>query len=54
MFYASLLISIAEPDPRYVGFTTDLKQRIKSHNKARRSTRRNTSLGSSSAISFRR
>lgn len=32
MFYVYLLISIADPAQRYVGFTTDLKQRVKSHN----------------------
>ncbi len=32
MFYVYLLISIADPERRYVGFTADLKQRIKSHN----------------------
>jgi predicted GIY-YIG superfamily endonuclease len=32
MFYVDLLISIAHSDRRYVGFTTDLDQRIKSHN----------------------
>jgi predicted GIY-YIG superfamily endonuclease len=32
MFYVYLLISIAHPHQRYVGLTTDLKQRLKSHN----------------------
>ena len=32
MFYVYLLISIADASQRYVGFTTDLKQRVKSHN----------------------
>jgi predicted GIY-YIG superfamily endonuclease len=32
MFYVYLLVSIAHPNQRYVGFTTDLKQRLKSHN----------------------
>lgn len=32
MFYVYLLISLADPSRRYVGFTTDLKQRAKSHN----------------------
>ena len=32
MFYVYLLISIADPAKRYVGFTTDLKRRVKSHN----------------------
>ena len=32
LFYVDLLISIAHPDQRYVGFTTDQKQRIKSRN----------------------
>jgi putative endonuclease len=32
MFYVYLLISIAEPAQRYAGFTTDVKQRLKSHN----------------------
>ena len=32
MFYVYLLISIADPDQRYVGFTTDVKRRVKSHN----------------------
>jgi len=32
MFYVYLLISIADPAQRYVGFTTDLKQRVESHN----------------------
>ncbi len=27
-----MLVSIAHPDQRYVGFTTDLKRRINSHN----------------------
>jgi len=32
MFYVYLLISIADPDQRYIGFTTDLARRLKSHN----------------------
>ena len=32
MFYVYLLSSIADPTQRYVGFTTNLKQRVKSHN----------------------
>jgi predicted GIY-YIG superfamily endonuclease len=32
MFYAYLLISLSSPDQRYVGFTTDLAQSVKSHN----------------------
>jgi putative endonuclease len=32
MFYVYLLISLSDPDQRYVGFTTDLKKRVKSHN----------------------
>jgi predicted GIY-YIG superfamily endonuclease len=32
MFYAYLLVSIADPEQRYIGFTTDLKARVKSHN----------------------
>jgi putative endonuclease len=32
MFYVYLLISLSDPDQRYVGFTTDLKARVKSHN----------------------
>ncbi len=32
MFYVYLLISQSHPDQRYVGFTTDLEARIKSHN----------------------
>ncbi len=32
MFYVYLLISIADQSQRYVGFTTDLKRRFKSHN----------------------
>jgi predicted GIY-YIG superfamily endonuclease len=31
MFYVYLLMSLADPSQRYVGFITDLKQRIKSH-----------------------
>jgi predicted GIY-YIG superfamily endonuclease len=27
-----MLISTAHPDQRYIGFTTNLKQRLKSHN----------------------
>jgi predicted GIY-YIG superfamily endonuclease len=32
MFRVYMLISIGDPRQRYVGFTTDLKQRVKSHN----------------------
>jgi predicted GIY-YIG superfamily endonuclease len=32
MFYVYLLTSVADPARRYVGFTTDLKQRLTSHN----------------------
>ncbi len=32
MFYVYLLISIADPAQRYVGFTSDLEQRLDSHN----------------------
>ena len=32
MFYVYLIQSEANPERRYVGFTTDLKQRIKTHN----------------------
>jgi putative endonuclease len=32
VFYVYLLISIAHPTRRYIGFTTDLKKRLKSHN----------------------
>jgi putative endonuclease len=32
MFYVYLLVSVADPTQRYVGFTTDLKQRVKAHN----------------------
>ena len=32
MFYVYLLVSIADPAQRYVGFTTELKQRLKAHN----------------------
>ena len=32
MFYVYLLESLSSPDERYVGFTTDLKSRLKSHN----------------------
>ena len=32
MFYVYTLVSIADPTQRYVGFTTDVKQRLKSHN----------------------
>jgi putative endonuclease len=32
MFYVYLLISNADQSQRYIGFTTDLKQRIKAHN----------------------
>ncbi len=32
MFYVYLLQSEAHPNQRYVGFTTDLKSRLKTHN----------------------
>lgn len=32
MVYAYLLVSLADPSQRYIGFTTDLKRRIASHN----------------------
>ena len=32
MFYVYLIQSEADPGRRYVGFTTDLKKRIKTHN----------------------
>jgi putative endonuclease len=32
MFYVYLLISGADPTERYIGYTTDLKARLKSHN----------------------
>ncbi len=32
MYYVYLIQSHSDPDRRYVGFTTDLKQRIKTHN----------------------
>jgi len=32
MHYVYLLRSVAHPDRRYVGFTSDLRGRIKSHN----------------------
>jgi len=32
MFFVYLLQSIAEPSQRYVGFTTDVEQRLKTHN----------------------
>ncbi|MDB5453158.1 MAG: nuclease family protein [Caulobacteraceae bacterium] len=32
MFYVYLLASIADTDQRYIGFTTDLKRRINTHN----------------------
>ena len=32
MFYVYLIRSEAKPDERYVGFTTDLKARLKVHN----------------------
>ena len=32
MFYVYLLISLTDPSQRYVGFTADLKARLKSHN----------------------
>jgi len=33
MFSVYMLISIADPDQRYAGFTTDLKERLRSHNR---------------------
>jgi putative endonuclease len=39
MHYVYLLNSISHPDQRYIGFSSDLKQRIKKHNEgASRST----------------
>ena len=32
MFYVYLIQSINSPEQRYIGFTEDLKQRIKDHN----------------------
>jgi len=32
MYYVYLLQSQAAPEQRYVGYTTDLKQRVKDHN----------------------
>lgn len=32
MFYVYLLISRSSPDQRYVGYTTDLAKRVRSHN----------------------
>ncbi len=32
MHYVYLLRSVAHPDQRYIGFTSDLKKRFKSHN----------------------
>jgi predicted GIY-YIG superfamily endonuclease len=32
VFYVYLLISVADPKQRYVGFTSDVKQRLKAHN----------------------
>jgi putative endonuclease len=32
MFYVYMLISISDPTQRYVGFTNNLPQRVKSHN----------------------
>jgi predicted GIY-YIG superfamily endonuclease len=32
VFYAHLLTSLANPEKRYICFTTDLEQRLKSHN----------------------
>ncbi len=32
LFYVYLIRSLASPDRRYIGFTTDLKQRLKAHN----------------------
>ena len=32
MFYVYLLHSEVEPEQRYIGFTTDVKKRFKSHN----------------------
>ena len=32
MFYVYLLVSLSDPSQRYVGFTTDVKQRVKAHN----------------------
>ncbi len=32
MFYVYLIKSVNNPEQRYIGFTEDLKQRIKDHN----------------------
>lgn len=32
MFYVYLLVSLPHPDQRYVGFSTNLKDRVKAHN----------------------
>lgn len=32
MYYVYLIKSINNPDKTYIGFTTDLKQRLKNHN----------------------
>ncbi len=32
MYYVYLLRSLSTPDQRYVGFTKDLKKRLRSHN----------------------
>jgi predicted GIY-YIG superfamily endonuclease len=34
MFYVYLLRSLSQPNQRYIGFTSDLKKRFKSHNQA--------------------
>jgi predicted GIY-YIG superfamily endonuclease len=50
VFYAYLLQSEKEPDQRYVGFTTDLKDRLKPTNPAALLTPQNTNHGNWSAI----
>ena len=34
MYYVYLLRSLSDPTQRYIGFTTNLKQRFTSHNEA--------------------
>jgi len=52
MFYLYLLTSLAHPDEHYIGFKANLKNRVKSHNEGRRSTRRNNDDGSWSPTSL--
>jgi hypothetical protein len=46
MFYVYLIRSETFPEQRYIGFTTDLKRRIATHNAGGSVTLRNTSPGS--------